>query len=313
MVDGQPTTSESEIRESWQTDGYLLLRGAIPPAELEPMQDFISAAVDEQARAEHAADRLGSLYADLPFGRRVAAMHEELPNSATRLFGTPRGRHTRAFYDMYAHRGITSVLPIFLGPEITLHAITKIRGKLQDDAKTDIPWHQDSHYFNGVQEGRRMDGTEHMHIVTAWVPLVDTDEENGCLWVVPGSHRAGLVDWGDADEADRKGASVPVPMAAGDVLLFTNLTLHASRRNHTDCARWSIDFRYHASAAALPAESREREITEAWDDKCRALGTEPLTVVSEGPLPTWEEWDTASSAREAEFNARQAAAVAGAG
>ena len=88
--------------------------------------------------------------------------------------------------------------------------------------------------------------------------------------------------------------------------------LRVRNRNHTDRARWSIDFRYHASAAALPAGSREREITAAWDDKCRALGTEPLTVVSEGPLPTWAEWDAARGAREAEFAARQAAAVAGA-
>ena len=304
--------AEREIAEAWRNDGYLLLRGAIPPGELEPMRDFVSTAVDEQARAEHAAGRLGSLYADLPFGRRVAAMHEELPDSATRLFGTPRGRHTRAFYDMYAHRGITSLLLLLLGPEVTLHSITKIRGKLPDDVKTDIPWHQDSHYFNGVQEGRRMDGTEHMHIVTAWMPLVDTDERNGCLWVVPGSHSAGLIDWGDADQAERRGSAVPVPMVAGDVLLFTNLTLHASKRNHTDRARWSMDFRYHASATALPAGSREREITEAWDDKCRALGTAPLTVVSEGPMPTWEEWDAVSDARGAEFAARQAAAVAGA-
>lgn len=102
---------------------------------------------------------------------------------------------------------------------------------------------------------------------------------------------------------------MPVRMDAGDVLLFTNLTLHDSKRNHTDSVRWSVDFRCHASARALPPGSREREITEAWDDKCRYLWTEPLTVVSDGDTSTWEEWDAASNEREAAFAARRAVEV----
>ena len=31
--------------------------------------------------------------------------------------------------------------------------------------------------------------------MSIWVPLQDTDEQNGCLWVVPGSHRWGIDDW----------------------------------------------------------------------------------------------------------------------
>ena len=93
----EPTTSR-EIAGRWDRDGYLVVRDVIPPEVLEPVRAFIRGCVDEQARRELAAGRLGSLYRDLPFGRRYAAMHEEPPAAAERLFGTPRGRHGREFF-----------------------------------------------------------------------------------------------------------------------------------------------------------------------------------------------------------------------
>ena len=97
--------TSNEIAGRWDRDGYLVVRDAIPSDVLEPVRAFIGACVDEQARRELAAGRLGSLYRELPFGRRYAAMHEELPASAERLFGTPRGRHGPEFYRLYNHPG----------------------------------------------------------------------------------------------------------------------------------------------------------------------------------------------------------------
>ena len=305
--------AEQEIADLWCRDGFLVVRDVIPPGVLEPIRAFISECVDEQARREYAAGRLRPLYRDEPFGRRYAAMHEQLPASAERLFSHPRERHGREFYRLYQHPGITDVLRVLLGPEVTLHAITKIRVKLPDDVVSTVPWHQDSHYYNGRLPPGLAGGTEHMHVVTVWVPLVDATLENGCLWVLPGSHRWGFLerDWDEndkvrlADGVEQRGTPTPLPMKAGDVALLTNLTIHASKPNRTDRVRWSLDFRYHASAGALPPATPERKATDEWNVKCHRFGTEPLTILSEGPRPTWEEWDSASRAREAEFQARQ--------
>ena len=301
-----------EIAGRWDRDGYLVLRDVIPPEVLEPVRAFIGACVDEQARREHAAGRLGSLHRDLPFGRRYAVMHEELPASVERLFGTPRGRHGPEFYRLYNHPGITGVLRVLLGPEVTLHAITKIRVKLPDGVSI-LPWHQDSHYYNGKLPPGLRGGTEHMHIVTVWVPLVEATLDNGCLWVLPGSHRWGFLerDWDEnnrvrlAAEVEQRGTPTPLPMRPGDVAFFTNMTVHASKRNHGDRVRWSVDFRYHASAETLAPATPERSATDEWNLKCHRFGTEPLTVLSADPTPTWEQWDRASRAREAEFQARE--------
>ena len=302
-----------EVADRWDRDGYLVVRDVIPHDVLEPVRAFISSCVDEQARRELAAGRLGSLYRGLPFGRRYAAMHEELPAAAERLFGTPRGRYGREFYRLYNHPGITRVLGVLLGPEVTLHAITKIRVKLPDDTFSIVPWHQDSHYYNGKLPPGLRGGTEHMHIVTVWVPLVEATLDNGCLWVLPGSHRWGFLerDWDEnnrvrlADEVERRGTPTPLPMKPGDVAFFTNLTIHASKENRRDRVRWSLDFRYHASPEVLPPATPERMATEEWNVKCHRFGVEPLTILSAGPTPTWEQWDRASQAREAEFQARE--------
>ncbi len=114
--------------------------------------------------------------------------------------------------------------------------------KLADsgDERSDIPWHQDNGY------GR----LEPMTDVTVWVPLVDTNEENGCLYVIPGSHEAGLLEHDAAGvnpvlrEAAHAGHGVALHLAAGEGVAFTGLTLHASGPNRSGRPRPAFYVRY---------------------------------------------------------------------
>ncbi len=109
-----------------------------------------------------------------------------------------------------------------------------------DDQHSDIPYHQDAGY--GLLEP--------LVDCTIWMPLVDTDEENGGLWVVPGSHRHGLLDHGSAKvnpvlrEAALEDEAVFVPLAAGCAVAFTGLTLHGSGPNHSGRPRPAMFVRY---------------------------------------------------------------------
>ena len=48
-------------------------------------------------------------------------------------------------------------------------------------------WHQDDAYCSEISQNRPR--------MSVWLPLHDSDEENGCLWVVPESHTWGLQQW----------------------------------------------------------------------------------------------------------------------
>lgn len=76
-------------------------------------------------------------------------------------------------------------------------------------------------------------------ISTIDVYLDRADEENGCLWVVPGSHKRGVVDVGslmDEHGFDLPGAE-PVRMEPGDVAFHDNGCLHGSGANTSDRQR----------------------------------------------------------------------------
>lgn len=77
--------------------------------------------------------------------------------------------------------------------------------------------------------------------MAAWMALEAIDEENGCLRVVPGSHKLPLLCRADADtsvsftgvgsELPPDIESMPIPMEAGDVLFFDGLLIHGSLPN----------------------------------------------------------------------------------
>jgi chlorinating enzyme len=120
-------------------------------------------------------------------------------------------------------------------------------------------WHQDSYYIKSYPD----------LLVGAWIALEDADEENGCLWVVPGSNCEPIypgADWNqramrghvhakDAFEnmIEVTGVSnlddetntlaqvvrkypdpIPVPMKKGDVLFFHSHMFHRSYPNRTE-------------------------------------------------------------------------------
>lgn len=74
-----------------------------------------------------------------------------------------------------------------------------------------------------------------------WCPLVDVTEENGWLQVVPGSHvvtdrprGTGELPWALADVEERlRRHLVPVPVQAGDVIVYDGALVHASPANRT--------------------------------------------------------------------------------
>jgi len=123
------------------------------------------------------------------------------------------------------------------------------------------PLHQDLRYFTL----RPADG-----IVAAWTAISRCTRENGCLAVVPGSHRGplrrhaypgwdfvnrGFLAADDAPIGDR----VHVEMEPGDTLLFHPLLLHGSGRNRTDGFRRAISTHYASRACERPEGPRKRE------------------------------------------------------
>jgi hypothetical protein len=76
--------------------------------------------------------------------------------------------------------------------------------------------------------------------ITAMVSIDPTTVANGCLEMVPGRHRQGLIgdEWRplDAEQWAALGPE-PLPTAPGDVVFFDSFAPHASAPNHTASPR----------------------------------------------------------------------------
>ncbi|WP_240633065.1 phytanoyl-CoA dioxygenase family protein [Paenibacillus montanisoli] len=106
--------------------------------------------------------------------------------------------------------------------------------------------HQDYYYIK----------TEPNTMIAASIAMDKTDEENGCLWVIPGSHKLGLLThgevkdlvehehWTHETEGIDLGKQIPVIMEKGDLLIFHNLLIHSSTLNRST-NRWRRSYVCH--------------------------------------------------------------------
>lgn len=251
----------------FEDEGYVVKAGVYTAEDLEPIRRAIAEMIDVAARVLHGEGRLSDPCAGEGFERRLAAVREIDEEAAREIYGRILGKGGGGFsgpemLDLLRHPGLLSCVESLVGPDIVGSSVYRIRPKVPGWAHGEVPWHQDSGYFAAH--------CDRFLIVTCWIPLVDATQENGCLYVLPRRHREGVLrhytgGHGNfleipVNELHPEGA-VPLEMHAGDVLLMTNLTPHASFANRTDRVRWSVDLRYQSAEAPNNLDEDPEQLT----------------------------------------------------
>jgi phytanoyl-CoA hydroxylase len=104
-------------------------------------------------------------------------------------------------------------------------------------------WHQDNAYFRQTPSD----------VFGFWVACDDTTAENGCMHVIPGSHAGGTKEHGMVNNdyvllsPPSTESAVPVPLRAGDALIFHGEIYHHTPPNKTDKRRRAIQYHYSST------------------------------------------------------------------
>jgi phytanoyl-CoA hydroxylase len=137
-----------------------------------------------------------------------------------------------------------------------------------------FPMHQDAPYF--LHDNHSM--------IAAIVHFDDASLEKGCVRVVPGSHKLGVLEhssqggWHLPFEQYPVESAVPCEAEAGDVLFFSYLTIHGSGVNTSPEARTTVLIQMRDPADPPTEKTHESR------GQCQMLrGIDPLTVSGRVP------------------------------
>ena len=250
-------------------EGYVIVKGAFTGDDLDPVIAGIEAFVDERARSLHEEGSITKLHEGEPFERRLAQITRE----NTSIYDDIDIMHMRAeaLFRFLGNDRMLDLVGSLVGPEITCSPIQHLRAKLPETVASGgngrngdgggdgvnaengdedalaarirenvAPWHQDAQVHH--------EDADPVFILTVWLPLCDTDEENGCLQIIPRVHHHGTVYWSEGFGIEEgglpEGEVLSLPMKKGDVLLMHKLIPHRSIPNQSGSIRWSLDLRY---------------------------------------------------------------------
>ena len=173
------------------------------------------------------------------------------PNKHSMVYG-----HTHTFlkwvYDMISHANVLDAVESLLGPNLVVRD-TAWFVKMPGDKKY-ISWHQDATYW----------GLHPPIVTTAWIALSESHAANGCMRVVPASHKNPILPHTEtyapenalsrgqeiAVDVDEKEA-VDIVLEPGQISLHDVAIVHGSNANLSSRPRIGIAVRY------MPPEVRQ--------------------------------------------------------
>ena len=246
--------------------GYVVGRGLLDvDGVIAPLIAEYTEVLDAVCRRLAAEGVLSSPLDGLPFSERLIRLYAETGQNLGQHFdiSLPQGGVTPttpihlgpAVFDLLTAPPLLDAVESLIGPEIVVNPVQHVRIKPPQRYLAGTvgalvgrtAWHQD--------QGVVLPEADESNILTVWVPITAATLENGCLVVMPGSHREGLATHCPARPGQpdlhipaqllHGEAAVPLPMEPGDVLFMHRRTQHASLENRSGAIRWSFDLRYN--------------------------------------------------------------------
>jgi hypothetical protein len=206
----------------YRADGYVIPRWRLP-----------------QAKVEFLRDALGRLIADNPTIRPEKLISAHIKN------GPENTRGNDAFLEFAHEPDLLDLVEQVVGPDIILWGCQVFCKPAGDGME--VPMHQDGRYWP----------IRPLATCTAWVAIDDSRPENGCMRVIPGSHRRGQVYTHRKDprpdlaldlvledgQLDPESAR-DIELAAGQLSLHDVYLVHGSNANRSARRRAGVAIRY---------------------------------------------------------------------
>src|SRR5690606_9528301 len=182
---GRLALTESE-RAAWEGDGFFLRAGAFAPDEIEALRaaaERVARVAAQIAAAEGRAYEVdGNRYAD---AGELTVQYEHGSEAPVLRVVEPFCHLDPVFERLLGDPRIVEPMAGLVGAERVALWTDKLNFKRPQEGSA-FRWHQDSPYW--AHASRHLD-----RLPNVMLALDDADEENGCLRVVRGSHRRGLL------------------------------------------------------------------------------------------------------------------------
>nr|XP_022300529.1 phytanoyl-CoA dioxygenase, peroxisomal-like [Crassostrea virginica] len=227
-----------EQRKFYEDNGYVVIRNLVPKEKL----DIYRNRFEQICRKEVVVPGLTIM-------RDVAIARSEFVPGQQAITKLQEFQNDEVLFGYCALPEIIRYVQAFTGKEVkAMH--TMLINKPPDPGKKTSrhPLHQDLHYFPFRPADR---------IVCSWTAMEKVNRENGCLVVLPGSHKGELLqhdypEWeGGVNKLyhgvrdfDPNAPRVHLPMEMGDTVFFHPLLIHGSGMNKTKGFRKSISCHY---------------------------------------------------------------------
>lgn len=252
---GSNTTGSVDV-DVYQRDGFVVLDDLLEPEELKALRrESVSLCRGERGSVD-GLEAVTEDTSDDEALRRVLCIHfpHKLSPLARELLVLPR---------------LVDVLTQLIGPDVkAMQSMLFVKA----ESKPGQAWHQDEYFIP----------TRDRSLTAAWIALDDATTENGCLWVLPGSHRRGVI-YPEREIDDARfdctteayhfpyddSEAVPVEVPAGGAVIFNGYLLHRSLPNVARRGlRRAIANHYMSAQSLLPwCAPREGEHMAMVDDR----------------------------------------------
>lgn len=233
-----PAASRDNVRDFYEENGFVAVLDALSPEEVEELRaETLSICRGDRGEVRGFEPGFpGETDADVL--RRYLCIH--FPHKIS-----------SGMYNYLGHPVIKEVLTQIIGPDVKcMQSMLFIKAS----GKPGQAWHQDEFFIP----------TRDRTLTGAWIALDDATVENGCLWVIPGSHKHGVL-WPQWDHDDPRfdctgeaygfpyqdEDAIPVEVPAGTILFFNGYLLHRSLPNRAQGGYRRVLVNHYMSAQSL--------------------------------------------------------------